>query len=298
MFTRNYGEYGYYTAFDPTFADVPANDIFHGRTYYASTMGDLTFLKSQRLSFNIGGSGMLVRRRSRALIGVTGWTARGDVQYRLSRTAVIGVDYGFRHYEFTSAFGASDVHLLATNLAFRLGRDWDLAMRIGAARVETLGLQRVAVDPIIAAIIGRTTGIEVLYRTNYVPSVDASLTRSFRKSSLSFGYRAGVSPGNGIYLTSRSEDATASYSHTAFRRWNVGVSGGYSSFSSLSQTIGKYRNYTGGGGVSCQLNSWAHLVGRYDLRRYEIGKALFKRFSQFASVGIAFSPGDLPLSLW
>jgi hypothetical protein len=296
--SRSYGMYSGYTYFDPSFADVPANDLFNGRVYYASTLGDLTFMKSQRLSFNIGGSGLVVRRRSSALIGVTGWTGRGDVQYRLGRTVAIGADYGFTHYEFTNSFGASDIHTAAVNLSFRLGRSWDLGLRAGGARVETLGLRRVAVDPIVAAIIGRGTGIEAVYRLNYVPAMGAKLSRAFRRSTLSFDYSGGVSPGNGIYLTSRSQNGGAGYSHTAFRRWNFGISGGYSSYSSLSQDIGKYQSYNAGAGFTCQVNTWMHILGRYDARRYDVGQTTMRRIMHSASLGIAFSPGELPLSLW
>ncbi len=296
--SRNYGPYGGYTYFDPSFADVPANDLFNGRTYYASTMGDLTFTQSPRLSFNIGGSGLVVRRRSNALIGVTGWAGRGDVQYRIGRSASIGADYDFTHYEYTNAFGASDIHTVAMDLSFRLGRSWDLGFRAGGARVETLGLQRVTVDPIIAAIIGRSTGVEALYRLNYIPSGEAKLSRAFRRSTLSFSYQSGISPGNGVYLTSRSQSGGLSYSHTAFRRWNFGTSGGYTSYSSLAQTIGKYQSYNAGAGFTFQMNSWLHIVGRYDARRYDAGEAIIRRMAHSASLGIAFSPGELPLSLW
>jgi hypothetical protein len=297
-YSRTYGMYRGYAYFDPAFANVPTNEMFDGRTYYASTMGDLTFMKSPRLSFNFGGSGLIVRRRSEAFVDVTGWTSRGDVQYRLSRTASVGADYGFTHYEFTNAFGASDMHSLAVNLAFRLGRSWDLGLRAGAFRVESLGLQQVAVDPIIAAIIGRTTGVEALYRLNYVPIIQASLSRVFRRSSLSFNYDSLVTPGNGMYLTSRSQDGTVSYSYTAFRRWNLGVSAGYSNYSSVWQTIAKYQNVYGGGGVSCQVKTWMHIVARYDARLYEATGVLSRRVMHSGSFGVAFSPGELPLSLW
>jgi hypothetical protein len=296
--SRNHGIYSGYAYFDPAFADVPANDLFNGRVYYASTLGDLTYLKSQRLSFNIGGSGVVVRRRSKALVGVTGATARADVQYKLGRAAAIGADYDFTHYEFTNAFGASDIHTVSLDLSFRLGRWWDLGLRGGGARVETLGLQRVAVDPIVAAIIGRATGIEAVYRLHYIPSGQVKLSRAFRRSTLSFDYSTGVSAGNGIYMTSRGQSASFGYSHTAFRRWNFGLTGGYSSLSGLAQEIAKYQSYNAGGGFSCQVNTWMHIVGRYDARRYDAGQAIVRRVTHSASLGIAFSPGDLPLSLW
>lgn len=297
-YSRSNGWLNGYQFFDPAYANVPANELFDNRTNYLSTLGDLTFSKSPRLSFNIGGTGMLVRRRSQALVGMTGWTARGDVAYRASRTLTVGADYNFTHYEFTRAFGASDIHTVSLDLSLRVGRQWDLGLRAGGARVESLGLRRAAVDPVIAAIIGQTTGIEVFYGIRYVPSIHASLGRAFRRSSFSLSYSSGVNPGNGIYLTSRSNNGNIGYSHTAFRRWNVGLSGGYTSYSSLSQTIGKYESYNAGGGLTCKLKNWLHLVGRYDARRYEVGGSILNRVHHRATVGLAFSPGDLPLSLW
>jgi hypothetical protein len=298
MYSRSYGWFNGYQYFDPAFANVPTNELFDGRTIYMSTMGDITYTMSPRLSFNVGGSGMVVRRRSQSLVGTTGWTARGDVAYRASRTFAVGADYNFSHYEFTGSFGASDIHTVSVDLSARLGRGWDLGLRAGGARVEILGLRSVAVDPVIAAIIGRTTGVEVLYETQYLPSIEATLARVFRRSSLSFGYGAGVDPGNGMYLTSRSNRGSMSYSYTASRRWNFGLSGGYGSYSGLSQSLGKYESYNAGGGLTCKLMNWVHLVGRYDARRYTIESSTFRRFNHRASVGIAFSPGDLPLSLW
>ena len=241
---------------------------------------------------------MVVRRRSQALVGTTGWTARGDVAYRASQTLTVGADYNFSHFEFTRSFGASDIHTVSLDLSFRLAPQWDLGLRAGGTRVESLGLQSVAVDPVIAAIIGRTTGTQVFHSVQYIPSMQANLARMFRRSSLSVGYSMGVSPGNGVYLTSRANTGTISYSHTASQRWNVGLSGGYSSYSDLFRIIGKYESYNAGGGITCKLKSWLHLVGRYDARRYSVGPDVFRRVNHRVTVGIAFSPGDLPLSLW
>jgi hypothetical protein len=297
-FSRGFGSFGGSQFFDPAYSYAPSDELFDSRTYYLSTLGDLTFNKSSRLSFNMGGTGMLVRRRSQALGGMTGWIARGDVSYRAGRTFTIGADYSFTHFDFTRAFGASDVHTAALDLAFRLGRRWDLGLRAGGSRVETLGLRRVAIDPVIAAIIRQTQGIEVFHGIQYIPSGEASLSRAFRRSSLSFGYRIGADPGNGLLLTSKAQSATVSYSHTAYRRWNVGFSGGYHTLASLSQVMGKYESYNAGGGFTCKLKSWLHLVGRYDARRYTIDQSVLRRINHRVTLGIAFSPGDLPLSLW
>ncbi len=296
--SRNWGLYSGYTFFDPAYANIPTQELFDARVNYLTSMGDLVYAVSPRLSFSLGGRGMIVRRRSRVLVGVDAYSARGDMQYRTSRRSTLGVDYDFTHFRFTRSFGQSDIHSAAFNLAFQLGRYWTLALRAGGARVETLGLRRVAVDPIIAAITGIGYGVEVFYRLNYVPAGGVKLSRAWRRSTISFNGEMGVSPGNGIYLTSRHQSGGFGYSHTAFRRWNFGISGNYTSYSSLSESIGRYRGYNAGGGVSCQLTSWMHLVTRYDARRYDIGRSDFRRIFHSASIGLAFSPGELPLSLW
>src|SRR4029077_16138202 len=155
---------------DPNFANVPRNDLFDNRTQYLNTMADVTFNKSARLSFDFGGDAYIVRRRSSALYGVTGSSARADVAHRTSRFATSGLAYQFTHFEFTKGFGASDLHILLLTQSFRLGRSWELAIKAGGARVETLGLSQVAVVPVIAAITGQPTGVAAIYRKNWVPN--------------------------------------------------------------------------------------------------------------------------------
>jgi hypothetical protein len=281
--SSDYGGYSGYAFFEPSFANVPTNELFNARTNYLSSLGDLTYSPNARLSFNLGGNGMMVRRRNRALAGVTGYGARGDVQYRLGRSLSLGADYQYSHYDFTGSFGESDTHTVAVDLAIQLGRYWTLGLRGGGARVEALGLQRVAVDPIIAAILGPTNFLEVFYRVNYVPALSID---------------TGVSPGNGIYLTSRHQNAGIGYSYTAYRRWSFGLSGGYTKYGSVGQALGRYESYSAGGGVTCQVNGWMHVVGRYDARRQEVANSAFRRMAHGVSLGVAFSPGALPLSLW
>jgi hypothetical protein len=103
--------------------------------------------------------------------------------------------------------------------------------------------------------------------------------------------------GNGIYLTSRTQSAGAYLSYTATKKWNVGLSGSYDTLSSLGQTIGSYQGYQGGGGVTYQIVRSLHLVTRFDARHYEAAAANLMRLTYRGTVGFAFSPGELPLSL-
>ena len=154
-FTQNTGYGGTFGFFDPTFAQIPHNELLDSRTDYLSTMADAKYLISRRLSVNFGGSGFLVRRRVSSFYGVTGSSARADVAYRLTRRSTIAGDYFFTHFDFNKAFGASDMHSAAADYSIRLSRSWELGLRAGIIRVEMLSMGVVEIDPVVAAIIGR-----------------------------------------------------------------------------------------------------------------------------------------------
>src|SRR5207245_823029 len=112
--------------------------------------------------------------------------------------------YDFTHFEFTRAFGATDIHAARLLVASRLSPSVELSLTGGASRVETLHLVQVAVDPDVAAITGQTTGINASYKVRYVPTIQARLSKKLTRSLLAFSYERAVSPGNGVYLTSIS----------------------------------------------------------------------------------------------
>jgi hypothetical protein len=299
LLNRSLFYYGPYDFVDPVYAQAPTQEVFDGRTLYLNTLMDVTYQKSARLSFNFGGEGYLIRRRASSLYGLTGYSARADIAYRTTRTATTGLGYDFTHFEYNKGFGGSDIHTLTLQQSFRIGRHWELALRAGGSRVESLGLTQVTIDPVIAAIIGRSQGIEVIYAVNWVPTLNAVLTRSFRRATLNFAYERGVTPGNGLFLTSRSESGTASFSYTGIRKLNLGLSGGHTTLSSLTvNTGGIYSSWVGGGGFTYKINGPLSVIGRYDYRHYDINQNTFLRDAYRASIGFAFSPRDIPLTLW
>jgi len=297
-YSRGYGLYNGMGFIDFSSMQIPANEIFDNRVYYLDTAADVVYQKTARLSFSGGGDGFLARRRSSALFGVSGYAARGEVAYRMSRFSTVGVDYRFTHYEFTRAFGSSDVHDVGVNYALRLSRKWELALRLGGSRLESLFLNRVAIDPVIAALTGIRTGIEASYRVHFVPDYSARLNRSFQHASLTFSYSRQVSPGNGMYLISANEAASGNFSYTGIRKWNFGANAGYGKLHPIMQVMNDYTSYYGGVGVTRQLRHDFHLIARLDARKYHVPGSTINWNPYRATVGFAYSPGDIPLSLW
>jgi hypothetical protein len=152
------------------------------------------------------------------------------------------------------------------------------------------------VDPTIAALLGVTSTVETFYRKSTFAQWRASLSRRFQRANLSFGYQNGPSAGNGVYLTSRQEIATANLSYTATRKWSVSVNGGYGRTDGIGQNLKPFAQFTGGAGMAYALSGAIHVVAHYDARQQEVIDGAYRGTSYRTSVGISFSPGDIPLS--
>ena len=299
LYTNNYFLASALPTADPNYLLLPANDIYDDRVIFAGVSGDLTYNLTRRLSVNIGGEGSLVRRQSTALYGMTGAVARADLEYRVSRHSTLGVDYRYTYFDYTRGFGNSGIHSIGLNYSTALSPHLQLSARVGGARVESVSLTSVTLDPAIAALLGETVAIQTAYLLNYVPDVQIRLADTFRRSQLTLAYTNQVIPGNGIYLTSRDNSYSGSYSYTGVRHWNFGMNGTYGRMTTLVQDIGAYTAYGGGVGITRDLGKGLHAVARLDVRHYEIASgALFTNTERRASLGITFSPGDLPLVLW
>jgi hypothetical protein len=283
---------------DNNYLATPANDLFDNRVFFVSTAGDLTYRLSARLSFHIGGEGDLVRRQSSALYGVTTASARGDVEYRISRHTTLGADYHYQHYAYTGEFGDSSINSVGLNVSHQLTGHMQVSARIGGAQVQTSDLQEVPINPAVAALIGETEGIQAAYHLNYAPDLMVRLVNTFQNSEFTASYINGVTPGNGVYLTSRGQTGGGGYHYRGVRYWNFGVDGSYSRLSTLAQTLGSYASYGAGVGVTRELGKGLHAVTRFDVRRYTVSADFFEHNEYRVTVGFSFSPGDVPLVLW
>ncbi len=277
---------------------VPTNELFDNRTEYSQSRVGLVWQKSARLSMEVDGEGSVVRRKSAALAGLNGYTVRGDVSYRITRRQTVSVNYDFTHYDFQRVFGDAFVQTATLGYNIGVGRRYDLGMSAGGTYADIRGLQTVTVDPAIVAIIGQSTIVENFHRFITIPTAEIRLTRRFIDSSIGLSAATGVSPGNGVYLTSRQTTAGAAYSLAGRRRWTTGAKFDYTEFSTLGQSLGKYRGFQGGVGTTYKVGSGMHLEFRYDYRHYTTQNDIFKKDSHRISIGLAFSPGEKPLAIW
>jgi len=301
MFSRNFGLPGLpqTVPFDPSTTNVPTTDFFDNRTIYLSTQANLIIQKTARLSFSLGGDAFLTRRRSTALYGNVGATAHGDVQYRLTRRSTVGVNYTFTHFDFIGVLSSTDLHGVSGVYSVRLSRWLEFSGSGGIARAETKFIQNVPVDPAIAALIGTPEGTVVLDRIDYVTTVSARLSRTFPSGVAYLSGGRGVTPGNGLFLTSITNTVTAGYNYTGLRRWSLGASVNYSSSSSIGNVLGSYGGVSGALSASRQIMRNVHGVVNVNARQYSSGD--FSRYNRLiydVRVGVGYSPGAIPLRIW
>ena len=275
---------------------TPSSFLFDNQASYLQSSLDATWLKSGRTSFTVGGEGFGIWRKATGLIGMEGYDLHGTVQHRLSQHTTIGVAFQHSHFDYPKAFGESDINMFSGILGTQFGRYWTFAAKAGAYQAEVQGLQQVSVDPQIAALLGVYTTVQTFYKKSIFPTWDLSLTRRFQRASLSFGYADGVSAGNGVYLTSRQESANGTFSYIATTKWSFSASSGYTHLRGIAQGLQPYTMINGGGGITYALTKPIHIIARYDARHQEIVEGVFKGTSYRATLGISFSPGDVPLA--
>lgn len=201
-------------------------------------------------------------------MGINTVLLSADVDYRLSSRARIGLDYSFNHFGYTP-FGSADVHGAAVDYSWRATRTVDLAFQIGMAHSGVLALTSLPTDPAVAAIIGIGTGIQVSDRVFNTPRVNARVTKRWRSVSADLNYRRGISPGNGLVLTSREESITAGLEYSRANRWTASLQAGRATMEQLISTSSYTSSYTGntfGASVTRFIRRGLQAVARFDVR--------------------------------
>ncbi len=301
LFDRNYGLGVIQQAvpFDPSQAVIPTTDFFDNRTLYSDTQADLIYQRSARLSFDIGGDDYITRRRSAALYGVTGYAARGDVQYRISRRTTIGASYRYDHFSFTKIFSSTDLHTLTGSFATRLSKTLELTGYAGITRAETKFVQTVPVDPAIAALLGITSVQQVVYALRYVPNINVRFSRTVHNGIFYINGGRQITPGNGLFLTSDTTNAGGGYTYTGLRNWSFSIYGNYNRNTSLGNIPGNYGGESGWIHASRQIARNFHTVFGFTGTRYESNTySQYNRPVYTVRFGIGWAPGDIPLRVW
>jgi hypothetical protein len=285
--------------FDPSQSFIPATDYFDNRTMYHNTNVDFVLQKSARLSFNLGAGLFVTRRRSKALHSSVGNIQQADAQYRLSRSTTVGANYQFMYFGYSGLSGGSYVHGASGTYAVRITRNLEFSGNGGFMRLESEFVRQTAVDPVIAALLGISSSSQIVHTLQYVPNLGGRLSHTFKNGVVYLSGGHTVTPGNGLFATSLASRVMGGYSYTGLRRWSMGVNSDISWATTQGLIEGKYRTQSLTTSLSRRIISSMHFVLGYSLRRYTSPDfPNYNRTAYAATIGIGFSPGEIPLRIW
>jgi hypothetical protein len=300
-----FGELTYVPLQNADLVGVPANLLFDVPTYFSQTGVDLTYNFTRRLSLDVGGDGFIISYGNTGngpnqltLISMHGGTGRANLAYRLTKRQTVSAAYGYSNFGYTNTFGNIQFQSVGLGYAVAISKTWQLATEIGGYRIQSLTLTQVPVDPAIAAIVGNAYATVVTRPVQFIPMYQAALTHKYSHASLAFNYSKTIMPGNGAYLTSKTQNAGVNFSYLGSRRLATSLIAGYSDMSAIGQQIGLFRTEYAGCGLTYKLYDAVHLELRYDYRHFNTGLVNYLTNESRVSLGLAFSPGPAPLAVW
>lgn len=270
--------------------------LFDNRMNYLQSTFNARYLLNRRTVAVMGGSYYRIHRQARALVGVNGYTLSGSLHHQLTRRMVVSAQYQHLHYDYPRAFGESDINFYLGSVQYDFRRNWRFVVGGGAFAAETQGVQTTFLDPTLAALLGVDSVQTAFYKTTVLPIVLLGVNKQFRKSSLGANFTTSVTPGNGVYLTSQQKSLTGFYSYSGISRLSLSLNGGMTNLQTIGQTLQNFNQINGGGNLSYRLGKGFSLSAWYFRRFQDIENNPFRRNSSRVSVGIYFSPGDIPLS--
>lgn len=289
------------TAFGPAFPNSgdPVDStsmLFDNRTSYISGSVNATYLLSSRTAVTMSGNGSKVDRAAAQLAGTIGYSAGASVRHQLSRDLFVSVSYQHTHFEFTRQYGNSSTNSYMMSFTKKFGRTWSASAGGGAFMSSVTALQLIPLPPELQEILGIPALPVVLNRDNVVPMFQLSLAKQLRRSSFSVGASRIITPGNGLYLTSRQDSVGGGYSYTGFRNMSVSFSAGWNRLNSLGQSLNPFLQFNAGANLSYNLGRGLNLTAMYGFRHQDVITGNYLNTSSRVMFGIAYSPKGIPIS--
>ena len=291
--------------FDPSQSYIPTTDFYDNRTIYSSTLANLTYQASTRLSFTIGGGYFMDQRRSRDLYSAQGHIASADAQYRLSRRVTAGATFTYDHFGFSGGAGSSDLYSETVSLSSRFTRWTELSLFGGASRVTSSFEQVVPINPAFLAILcpsgvvatcNLPSTLAIKNSLFWAPDFGIRLSRSFERGVAYLSAGEAITPGNGLFLTSRMETASVGYGYSGLRRWSLNTGLYYSRALSLGNIQGGYGGLSASFSMSHELFTHVSFVASFSSTKYQSSTfSPYNRLIYTGSVGLGYSSKNIPV---
>jgi hypothetical protein len=271
--------------------------LFDSRASYVNVTGSMTLIQSPRTSYTFGAGANANYYQSSELVSASGYHLNASTRHRLSLANSIGASYA---YSAQTGTGFSDqIQSFSGQYFGNFSRFWTVSVSAGISlsHVDQSLTPQLPVIGADGSVTLQSFPAQAATRNLY-PTGGAELRRQFQRASASVSYNRNIGAGNGLFLAGITETAAAGISYTGVRKWNFGIDGHYLTTESLGQPPGKTTWYGGGTGVTYEIARYTHLTARFNVGHYDFPGGGYNRLTEQATLGIAFSSGNIPLSLW
>jgi hypothetical protein len=298
--TANAGTQIFGTAFGPAYPGSGTPDanllLFDNRTNYFGATVTGTYLLNRTTSIFASGSANTVHRQSQGLSDSTGYNAAGGIQHQFNRNTFVTLSYTHLHYSFNGVRGESNTNSYTISFMRRFARTWTASVSGGAFQTSVSYLQLVELPPYLAEILGVASLPILVNQQSTVPTIQLFLSKQYRRSNFSASAGRVISPGNGLYLTSKQDNIGAGYSYSGIQRVGLSAAISWNQMNSLGQNLSAFRQLTSSLNVGYFVGHGFNLTATYNYRHQVTGSSTYLTNSSRVVFGIAYSPGNIPIS--
>jgi hypothetical protein len=265
--------------------------------FNASTI-TAAYRQTARLSYEFTGTFTLARYTSPVGLGSDDLIGTASALYALTPATTLSGTYQEMYYHFQRNAGTARTASTYLTLSHALPSHWTLGASAGATHADDDGSY-----PIPIYLKSGNSIIPFVYVGHYatsanLPYFSGSASRNWHHSLASFRGGESVTPGNGVFLTSRTLGISGVFSYGT-RRSNISASGSFSRLTSAANAATTtYRAIDFGGGYSYNLIRHLGANTRYDHVTTEFVGSSASGTDNRLSIGLYFTSKDIPLAIF
>ena len=265
--------------------------------FSASTVS-LAYRQTARLTYALTGTFLISRYTSALGLGNDDVVGTATALYQLSHSTSVSGTFQDTYFHFQRNAGTSSAESEYLTVSHVFPSRWTLGLSAGATHVNDQGSY-----PVPIYLKSGDTILPFIYVGHYktsanLPYFSASISRSWQHSIASITAGQSVTPGNGVFLTSRTRGISGVLSYST-RRSNISAVGSWSYLTSASNTSTSAFTSTNFGG-SYSYNVIRHLGvnTRFDHVLYGFGSTKFHSDDNRLTFGLYFTSKDIPLAIF
>jgi len=288
---------GFYSV-APSAASTVVTNPFSPETRFLSAGLNFSYRQTRRLSYVFGGQFYLSNYNFPGAINSVGGSGIASIVYQLTGKTSVSGSYSHSYYHYGHDAGNSTLDGGSFTLSHEFAAHWQATLTAGLMRSHAVGIISIPVSVIVGqqTVPGYVTG--PYDQVTLVPSFQGSVTHYQRRSAFSVSAGQGIQPGNGAYLTSRTQFLNGTYSYS-MQRSNLSFGYGYFHLTSIANSVSQGYS-TGNFSASYSYVVRRHLSAnfRYDLISYG-GLGSYGGFvGHRLTFGVAYSSESIPMTLF